>query len=201
MADIRSSGTTGIDTPDTDLAGAYTAAMNQAATAVTVISTTDGARHLAQTVSAVSTVSNEPPALVACVSQRSPLNEMIAASGSFRVNILGTNHDHVADTFAGRPWAGKQPYDFSCGDWELEASAGPRLTDAVVSVACDVMQRIEVGTHYVYIGAVQTVSEPSAEQPLVYLKRIYRRLEELPLSEFPQFPEAKPPYERTRTTR
>jgi flavin reductase len=187
-------------TPESVTPEAYAAAMNLAATPVTIVSTTGPAGTGAQTVSAMCTVSSDPPMLLVSLSTRSPVSAMILGNGHFRVNLLGSSHDHVSDTFAGRPWAGKVPYDFTCGDWAVDDPDGPRLTDAVASLRCELSQTVEVGTHNVFFGAVTELDTNTELQPLVYLKRIYRRLEELPLSTFEAYPDAKPPYERTRDT-
>jgi hypothetical protein len=49
----------------------------------------------------------------------------IAGNREFAVNFLATRHDHVSDTFAGRPWPGKDRWDFGCGDWDVPGAAGP----------------------------------------------------------------------------
>lgn len=50
----------------------FVAAMGNAATGVTVVSTEGPAGHFAQTVSAMCSVSADPPSLLVCVNERSP---------------------------------------------------------------------------------------------------------------------------------
>jgi len=169
----------------------FTAAMSSLATAVTVV----GAGHIderaAQTVSAMCSVSAEPPMLLVCVNRRSPVNALIAGSGRFSVNALATRHDHVADTFAGRPWPGKERWDFTCGEWGTTSAGVPWLTDALAFFDCGLHSTVEAGSHLVHIGLVTDVVTNHGP-PLVYTGRAYARPSPLPRSMFPEFPDAHP---------
>ncbi len=81
----------------------FIAAMGAAATGVTVITTEGMAGRFGLTVSAVSSVSAEPPMLLCCVNRKSPAVAAMEQNGRFAVNILGSNSRDVAEVFAGRP--------------------------------------------------------------------------------------------------
>lgn len=166
-------------------------AMSAAATGVTVVATDGSGGRYAQTVSAMCSVSAEPALLLACLHARSPANAAITVNGVFCVNVLATQHDHVADTFAGRPWAGKDRWDFSCGHWGLAPSGAPRIIDAIASFDCDVEQVIGAGTHMIYIGRVRIV-QTTPGTPLIYTARSYYRPAPFPPSTFEEFPDARP---------
>jgi flavin reductase len=159
-------------------------------TCVTVVTTDGPAGRAGQTVSAVSTASYRPPMLVACIHDRSPANETIAANGSFAVNVLGLQHDHVADTFAGRPWPGKQPWDFTCGDWTV-GGGPPRLDDALLVATCRLTTTVAAGGHLLHVGEVVELDAHEGE-PLVYVARRYGRHVPTDPTRFPHAPEAKP---------
>ena len=97
----------------------FVAAMGAVATGVTVVATDGPGGRAAQTVSAMCSVSADPALVLVCLHGRSPVNDAISENGVFCVNVLATQHDHVADTFAGRPWPGKQRWDFTCGHWTV----------------------------------------------------------------------------------
>src|SRR3954451_16704133 len=99
---------------------AFVAAMGAALTSVTVVSTDGHAGRLALTVSAMTSVSADPPMLLVCINRASPLLGALRANGCFAVNVLGEHQAAIADTFAGRPPTG-EPYAFGCATWE----AGP----------------------------------------------------------------------------
>jgi flavin reductase len=167
----------------------FVGAMGNAATPVTVVATDGGAGRFGQTVSAMCSVSADPPLVLVCIHGRSPMNAAIDGNGVFCVNVLATRHDHVADTFAGRPWPGKERWDFSCGDWESAPSGAPLLVDALTGFDCAVQHVLTAGTHRIYVGT-----------PLVYADRVYGRPEPVEPSTFPDFPEAHPG-NRTRSRR
>jgi flavin reductase len=169
----------------------FVGAMRLVATGVTVVTTDGRGGRLGQTVSAACSVSAEPPIVLACLNSRSPANAAIEANGLFCVNVLATQHDHVADTFAGRPWPGKEPWDFSCGDWTTTPDGLPRLIDAVASFECSVRTVVAIGTHRVYFGDVHQ-SHSRIGVPLVYSDQIYRQPMPFSPSTFADYPEAGP---------
>lgn len=176
---------------DAELQAQFVQAMGLIATGVTVVGSAGATDRVAQTVSAMCSVSAEPPFVLVCIHARSPINEALAANGVFCVSALATQHDHVADTFAGRPWPGKERWDFTCGHWESAPSGSPRLTDALSSFDCDVHQTINAGSHLIYIGAVRDVHLGEGA-PLVYANRAYSEARPVQPSTFPDFPEAHP---------
>jgi len=191
--------------PATDeLSTAFVEALGRIATGVTVVGSVDpgvdpgadpgaGGQSgwVAQTVSAMCSVSVDPPLILVCINRRSPINAVIERSRAFCVSALATQHDHVADTFAGRPWPGKDRWDFTCGHWEPAPSGAPRLTDALAAFDCTVHSVVAAGTHLVYLGAVREVVG-GVGAPLVYANRGYASPSPVPPSQFPEFPDAHP---------
>ena len=175
----------------TGLEEQYTSAMRKVATGVTVVGTGGRTEWLAQTVSAMCSVSAHPPLVLVCLNDRSPVNEAIGVNGMFSVSVLTTRHDHVADTFAGRPWPGKDRHDFTCGVWEAAPSGSPRLADALAAFDCTVESSTRAGSHLVHIGRVQHVTHREGD-PLVYADRTYGRPEPVVLQQFPGYPPFPP---------
>jgi flavin reductase len=152
-------------------------AMREAVTGVTVV-TTDGAHgRWGQTVSAMCSVSADPPLLLACVNRRSPLAVAIEANGVFCVNVLTAAQAAVADTFAGRPAAGT-PFDFGCAAWERAQTGAPLLAGALVRFDCELSSCVDAGTHTIFIGSV-VAADTSPGAPLIYTRRAYARPERL----------------------
>jgi flavin reductase len=171
----------------------FIAAMGKVATGVTVVATDGPAGRFAQTVSAMCSVSADPRLVLVCINSRSPINNAIAKNQSFTVNVLGRQHDHVADTFAGRPWPGKEPWDFSCGEWTNAPSGSPRIADAVASFDCEIHESVEAGTHLVYIGHALDI-ESHGGDPLIYSAQTYAKPQPVPPSVFPDYPGSGPTY-------
>jgi flavin reductase len=176
----------------------YVRAMATAATGVTVVATDGPGGRAAQTVSAMCSVSADPALILVCLHGRSPVNAAIEANKVFCVNVLATQHDHVADTFAGRPWAGKDRWDFTCGHWDVANSGSPRVYDAIASFDCETHDIIAAGTHLIYIGRVTAVEAHSGD-PLVYSGHTYCKPTEFEPSVFPDYPDAHPATRRRNT--
>lgn len=153
---------------------AFAAAVSEAATGVTVVSTDGPAGRFGLTVSAMCRVSMSPPLVLACVRSDSPASDAIKSNGVFCVSILGSQHQQMAESFAGRPEPGRQPWDFSSGAWKAAPSGSPRLADAVATFDCAVDQIVPAGSHLIYIGQVLDATLGDGV-PLLYQSRTYWR--------------------------
>ena len=150
----------------------FTAAMAMAATAVSVVTTDGAAGKMGLTVSAVSSVSAEPPMVLACINRRSPLALAITRNKIFCINLLGAHQTLVSNVFAGRACE-VQPYDFGCADWSRCVTGAPILAGAAASFDCSLEAAHDAGTHRIVIGRVLEAVTGDAE-PLVYARRNYR---------------------------
>lgn len=153
----------------------FVAAMGNAATGVTVVATDGAAGRFAQTVSAMSSVSADPPSLLVCVNRRSPLADAAVRNAVFSVNVLAVDQAHVSDVFAGRPAGGEspyEPYDFGCARWLPLHTGAPTLAGAAAVFDCRLADAYEHGTHRILIGEV-LASSVTAAAPLVHHARAY----------------------------
>ncbi len=155
----------------------FIAAMGAAATGVSVVTTEGLAGRFGLTVSAISSVSAEPPMLLACVNRKSPAVAAMDRNGRFAVNVLGFNNKDVAEVFAGRPQSGR-PYDFDRHAWEEGSMGQPLLIDATASFECEIECSQDAGSHRIFIGRVVNARRNGAE-PLVYCNRTFGRVAEL----------------------
>jgi flavin reductase (DIM6/NTAB) family NADH-FMN oxidoreductase RutF len=152
----------------------FITAMAMAATPVTVVTTDGGAGRFGLTVSAVSSVSADPPMLLACVNRKSPAADAITKNGRFAVNLLAAEGRAFAETFSGRPREGK-PFDFANHDWEISKMGMPIVPEACAVFECEVEQATDAGTHRIFIGRVLASRRGEAE-PLIYCNRNYGRV-------------------------
>jgi flavin reductase len=152
-------------------------AMAAAVTGVNVVTTDGAAGRLGLTVSAMISVSADPPLLLVSIRRSSVLTPVLAANGVFAVNVLGAHQAAVADTFAGRS-NGRAPYDFAAARWDTGALGAPLLRDAAARFECEVAGRLETGTHTLFLGAV-VAADRSKRPPLAYVERRYAALRPL----------------------
>jgi len=168
------------DTAPTDLAlrTAFIDGMSRVATSVTLVTTDGPGGRYGLTVSAMSSVTADPPTLLICVNRHNPIDAAIRENGVFGVNALRADQRWVAETFAGRPRRGT-PYDFESGFWHTEQTGSPLLSGAVAWFDCVLIAAHHVGTHTIAIGrVVASGAEPGT--PLIYGRRSFGELVQLP---------------------
>ena len=151
----------------------FRCAMSQAVTGVNIV-TTDGPKgRYGLTVSAVSSVSAEPPMLLVCVNQKSVACSAIEANDSFAINVLATDQQLAAETFSGSEAHG-DAYTFKDEDWTTAVTKSPVLKGAVATFDCKIEAIIPAATHTIFVGRVQaTRAHPGT--PLLYTSRSYGR--------------------------
>ena len=148
--------------------------MSQAAATVNIVTTDGVAGRHGVTVSAMASVSadSDPPTMLVCVSKQSSAAEPMRANGVFHVNVLRNSQANLSDTFAGRNRTA-QPDKFSSAEWVVEKTGAPRILDPLAAFDCRVVQVQEIGTHYVFVGAVENVFLGEPGLPLIYAHRTY----------------------------
>jgi len=152
----------------------FVSAMGMTATGVSVVTTDGAAGRVGLTVSAVSSVSADPPLVLICVNRKSPAVAAIDGNGTFAVNLLAAHNRAYAETFAGRPREGK-PFDFANHQWREGETGLPVVADATAVFECETHEAIDAGTHRIYIGRVLAAHKSDSE-PLVYCNRAFRRI-------------------------
>lgn len=151
----------------------FISAMGLAATGVSVVTTDGPAGRLGLTVSAVSSVSADPPLILICINRKSPAMAALDSNNTFAVNLLGTSNRAYAETFSGRPRAGK-PFDFDNHTWRDGDTGLPLVADATAAFECETHTSLDAGTHRIYIGRVVAAHKGDAD-PLIYCNRAFRR--------------------------
>ncbi len=152
----------------------FISAMGRAATGVSVVTTGGRGGRFGLTVSAVCSVSADPPLLLACVNRKNPTVGAIDINGMFAVNVLGADQRSYAETFSGRPKSG-HPFDFGSHDWIDGTTGVPIIPDAVAVFECEIDTSYDAGTHRIFIGRVLAARQGGAE-PLAYSNRQFRRI-------------------------
>lgn len=131
---------------------------------VTVISTRRAGEDIGSTASAFTSLSLEPPMVLACLYQGRKTEQAIAASGRFGVNILRDSQGEIADRFAS-----KRSDRFA----ELQVRYGelgvPLLEGALAHFECRTVERVTGGTHTVFLGRVVS-AEAHTGRPLAYYR-------------------------------
>ena len=151
---------------------AFLEAMSRTASGVYLVTTDGQGGRYAATISAVASVSADPTMLLACVNKRNPLCIALETNRQFCINAFKADQVRISQTFAGKPDAGGQAYDFGIAEWLQGRTQAQRLKGAVASFDCLLHHSLALGTHCVFIGLVVAVTCDEGK-PLLYSRRGY----------------------------
>lgn len=141
------------------------------ASGVTIVTTRADGRDHGMTASSVTSLSMDPPMMLACVNNAVPTATAIERSGRYTVNVLGQSHGDLAYQFA-------TPRDDKFAGVQVERGAGevPVLVDAIASLECEVTEQVVGGTHSVFLGHVISATARDGA-PLTYFRGGFGRFE------------------------
>lgn len=147
--------------------------MAQVTASVHVITTAkDGLHRAGLTASAVTSLSDAPPMMLACIRTDSNTLAEIEANGVFCINTLSDADQAVAEAFAGRKGMEGEAR-FSIGDWGQSVTGAPVLTSALNSFDCRLVDVRTMATHRIVIGEVVALSGKLAGPGLIYRNRLF----------------------------
>lgn len=150
-------------------------AMAALANGVSIVTTNGAGGKFGLTVSAVTSVSAEPPILLCCLNRKNIAVSAINRNHRFAVNILNAESQETAQVFAGRALDGKH-YDFEQHGWlDGQALGLPVLKNATASFECELESFHDAGTHRIFLGRVISALRGDTE-PMVYSNRHYGRM-------------------------
>jgi len=148
-------------------------ALRRWASGVTIITTSCEGEYAGMTVSAFSSVSLQPPLVLACADKRSNTNPLIAKSGVFCANILALDQEELSNRFAK---SGNEAIRFERLDCKIGETGSPWLPGALASLDCRVEAAHDAGDHVIYVGVVVDAHIGSGT-PLLYYDAGYHFLE------------------------
>ena len=147
-------------------------AMGHFATGVCVVTgLDDGGRPVGTTVSAVSSLSCEPPLLLVCLSRRSQTLAVVRERGVFAVNVLAADQHELSRNFA-RSGAVASWEGVSFGRWP---SGAPQLHGALAALDCAVKDIFPGGDHEIVVGHVRAARVSGADDALLHFRGAYAR--------------------------
>lgn len=152
---------------------AFKKALQQWASGVAVVAThSEKLGNQGMTVTAFSSVSMTPPQVLVCINESADTGEGIKESERFSVNVLSEQQQDVSNHFAGGL---SQQERFEQYDWTPGIQGVPLLNNSILSLDCQVVEKVHAGTHWIIIGEVQNAICRSGE-PLLYFRSRYRKL-------------------------
>lgn len=147
---------------DDQLAATFRDGMAHLCAPVTVITAMDENRPHGTTVSAVMSLSMDPPLIAIALAHTSESLAIIQRTNRFGVNILAASQDPVASRFAG-----KGQDEFLDMPWTVAAGL-PRISGAAIWIDCSATSFVGGGDHLIVVGAVRGIEHDPALAPLTY---------------------------------
>jgi 3,4-dihydroxy-2-butanone 4-phosphate synthase len=148
--------------------------MGHFATGVSVVTARDDdGAPVGTTANAISSVSLDPPLLLACLARSSETLAAIRDSGNFAVNVLADEQRHHSDRFA-RKGEAVRAHEVDFHDHELGV---PVLPGALATIACKVEAIHPAGDHEIVVGLAHHLEhgEPAA-RPLLFYRGSYSQI-------------------------
>ena len=153
-----------------DLENEFRIGMRKYVYSVSVISITElNGKKNAITISSVTSISINPPSIIACINKESSIHESLVLDSKFSLNLLNEKQQEMAkicsdpnrinERFKKIEWIGDKP---------------PIMKNALVSIICKVDKVIEYKTHSVLIGLVQKMKNSEDINPLMYQDGVYK---------------------------
>jgi flavin reductase (DIM6/NTAB) family NADH-FMN oxidoreductase RutF len=150
--------------------------MRNLAGAVNIITSTSGGRPYGMTATAVCSATADPPTVLVCINKATTTHSAIAEAGLFCVNVLRHEDQDLSTLFSGGQ---KGEGRFRPEQWSRLATGAPVLESALVAFDCRVVNRLEHGTHSIFLGAVERLQIGRKGKPLLYSDGQYAKLASL----------------------
>jgi flavin reductase (DIM6/NTAB) family NADH-FMN oxidoreductase RutF len=133
--------------------GDFRNAMRHLAGGVSVVTAGRGKDISGMTVTSVSSLSVDPPALIVAINRGASSWPLLKRYGAFGVNILTSDQLDIAERFTGKcgPTGAER---FAGAEWTTLASGTPLLVGALAAIDCEVEDIVERHSHAIVIGRV-----------------------------------------------
>jgi flavin reductase (DIM6/NTAB) family NADH-FMN oxidoreductase RutF len=147
-------------------------AMSRLPTGVTVVSAPGPSGPAGATANAVTSLSLDPPLMLACLERASRTLAAVQTAERFAVNILQSGQADLA-----RAFATKSPHDEKWGEVAWNEQHGvPVMVDALAWIACELREIHDGGDHAIAVGTVLGLDGSGEGEPLVFHRGQYRGL-------------------------
>jgi flavin reductase (DIM6/NTAB) family NADH-FMN oxidoreductase RutF len=150
----------------------FRGAMRHLAGGVSVITVGRGKDIAGMTVTSVSSLSVDPPALIVSINRGASSWPLLKRYGFFGVNILNSDQIDIAERFTGKDGL-KGAGRFGDAEWTTRASGVPLLAGALAALECEVEEIVERHSHAILIGRVLDLQLSSRTAALAYWQGQY----------------------------
>lgn len=138
---------------------------------VSLVTTGKGRERRGLTVSAICSLSADPPSLIACVNKNASAHEALLQAGCFGVNVLLPGQQALAHLFT------KKGIDrFKSHDWTELSTGAPILSQSLIAFDCRLAQVYDGFSHSILVGVVKGIAAADGIDPegLLWHRRRFR---------------------------
>jgi 3,4-dihydroxy-2-butanone 4-phosphate synthase len=148
--------------------------MGHFATGVSVVTARgEDGEPVGTTANAISSVSLDPPLLLACLARDSETLAAIRETGRLAVNILADEQRHHSDRFAKKGDA-VRAHEVELTDHELGV---PTIPDALATIACEVESIYPAGDHEIVVAVAHHLEHrEQGAKPLLFYRGAYSEI-------------------------
>lgn len=146
--------------------------MASLASTVCVATAADGDMRLGRTITAVTSLTAQPPSILISITKGSDLARLIERTGRFSLSLLADDQNEIGNAFAGKLNVDDR---FALGSWSSWPSGQPKLAGAATSIECKLAGIVEMDTHSLFIG-ILIGAETTTATPLLWYERGYHTL-------------------------
>lgn len=142
------------------------------ATGVTIMTANDATgQPVGLTANSFTSVSLDPPLLLACIAKSATSSEVFKSAETFAVNVLHIGQQPTSIRFSRR-----DEDRFGSTPWEPGLKGTPVLTGSLATFECARHAVHDGGDHIILIGQVERARFEPRRDPLLYFRGKYRRL-------------------------
>ena len=149
--------------------GVFKQGMRLLAGGVCIVATNSSGEWHGLTMTAVCSLTTDPPSLIACVNRAAGAHGIMSTTRRVSVNVLSHDHIGLAELFSSPKVKGPARFDEKM--WIGMASGVPALIDALAVLDCEVIREMAVGQHSVFFCEVKNVRLQPDRGPLVHFDR------------------------------
>jgi flavin reductase len=136
---------------------------------VCIVATNSNGEWHGLTMTAVCSLTVNPPSLIVCVNRDAGAHRIMSATRRVSVNVLSHEHSGLAELFSSSKVKGSERFDDQ--NWIKMASGVPALIGALAVLDCEFIQETEIGQHSVFFCEVKNARLQPNRRPLVHFNR------------------------------
>ncbi|MFV2029475.1 4-hydroxyphenylacetate 3-monooxygenase, reductase component [Neisseria sp. S1] len=156
---------------------AFRSAMASCAAGVHVITTDGSAGRYGITMTAVSSVTDEPPTIMLCINRNAAITPILIQNRKLCINVLSSSQQDVAEHFAGiTKLSPEERFEYHI--WHRGSSGQLEVEGALAHLHGCVVDKHDIGTHSVFFVEIDEIKVHDTESApaLVYFRRRFHGL-------------------------